>query len=451
MQLMYLVDYDDTLFSSTWFLEESDVEIFVDENDREILHLSNQFDKDVLSELECTAIEFILGLLGVLPSSDSNSKALSSTATGKEMDKDEVNLPSNRNNNNIVKVVTNADCNWVRESLSQIFPLLLKYLEYYNIAIISARDLYSGHFPNEPICWKMYSFRDEISLVQSSLSSTDNTGLNLGASTSLRATTTTETMMINENDDDGADQASHVKASAKRRGSSLLDHDMMNGNDGSTGCIDHAYNKVDLTVDPGMTSPPLNSRPPASLEEVYATESDGQAPIGSMSTSPPVASYSQDEKTCASPHASNDNTYNGTGSDYHRNVLEAPYQIESSTQESSSPTMGDTLHLVVISIGDGLHERFAALTCCHQLQVRCISLKLLETPSPQLLTGQLDYLRTHFLSDEFLGQILKSAEAAIDLQVVSIDNNAEETTGVVTGFKIDLFDSQGEAESSDEC
>ena len=140
---LILLDYDDTLMSSSWALQEAELTSVSNENEhglldiQEIFHFVSTKDAAVMGELELGSIQF---LLSIITSEDSERVLL--------------------------KIITNGDAAWLSQSLRSFLPLFEKYLEHHQIEIISARDRYEHRWPTRPEEWKAHCFRDEVMKVK---------------------------------------------------------------------------------------------------------------------------------------------------------------------------------------------------------------------------------------------------------------------------------------------
>jgi len=112
---IFIIDWDDTLFPTTWVNENS-------------ISLTNE---ESVNEYKLYFIEL--------------DKAISS-------------LLETFNNMGQVYIVTNANINWIKVCLS-ILPLTKKTVIKNNIRIVSARDMYSSE-TSSPTEWKINTFRD---------------------------------------------------------------------------------------------------------------------------------------------------------------------------------------------------------------------------------------------------------------------------------------------------
>jgi hypothetical protein len=140
-RMVVLLDYDDTLCPSSWVLEEAN--IFVSKTTKvdgdeieETYHLTSSTEAKSMGKQESAAIDFILSIVG------------------------------NEDDSTILKIITNGDASWLRQSLRSFLPLFDRYLVHHQIEVISARDRYESAFPDDPIQWKVYAFRDEIRSAQ---------------------------------------------------------------------------------------------------------------------------------------------------------------------------------------------------------------------------------------------------------------------------------------------
>jgi hypothetical protein len=140
-RMVVLLDYDDTLCPSSWVLEEANIFVSkatkVDGNEiEETYHLTSSTEAKSMGKQESAAIDFILSIVG------------------------------NEDDSTILKIITNGDASWLRQSLRSFLPLFDRYLVHHSIEVISARDRYESAFPDDPIQWKVYAFRDEIRSAQ---------------------------------------------------------------------------------------------------------------------------------------------------------------------------------------------------------------------------------------------------------------------------------------------
>ena len=59
----------------------------------------------------------------------------------------------------VVYIVTNATTEWVFESASRFLPRVSQLLLSTLLTIVSARNLYEHHAPNQPVLWKTWVFQ----------------------------------------------------------------------------------------------------------------------------------------------------------------------------------------------------------------------------------------------------------------------------------------------------
>ncbi len=139
---LVLLDYDDTLMSSSWVLTSATIESSFSKNINGVLqesfYLTTEQEITDMGEQELRSVEFLLSMLN------------EEFCAGKVL----------------LKIVTNGDAAWLRQSLRSFLPLLETYLERHQIDIISARDRYEALFPDMPEEWKAHTFRDEVSKVK---------------------------------------------------------------------------------------------------------------------------------------------------------------------------------------------------------------------------------------------------------------------------------------------
>lgn len=78
------------------------------------------------------------------------------------LENESINLLTEASKHGHVIIISNAEGSWIDFTLKQYFPLLLETLNNLKIEIVSARDKFY-HLNNNPLMWKMYGFRQEIS------------------------------------------------------------------------------------------------------------------------------------------------------------------------------------------------------------------------------------------------------------------------------------------------
>ena len=136
---LVLLDYDDTLCPSSWVLEEALVVVEkssvtdlyggANAEAEEVMHLVNAQQAQTVSKQETCAIDLLLSILG-----------------GGGVDEGSVML----------KIITNGDAAWLRQSLRSFLPLMDRYLQHHQVEVVSARDRYEDSFPDDPIQWKIF-------------------------------------------------------------------------------------------------------------------------------------------------------------------------------------------------------------------------------------------------------------------------------------------------------
>jgi len=77
------------------------------------------------------------------------------------LEKESINLLEEAAKHGEVIIISNAENSWIEFTLKEYFPNLAETLEKLQIEIISAREKFN-HLNNNPLTWKMRSFREEI-------------------------------------------------------------------------------------------------------------------------------------------------------------------------------------------------------------------------------------------------------------------------------------------------
>ena len=78
------------------------------------------------------------------------------------LEKESINLLEEAAKHGKVIIISNAENSWIDFTLKEYFPMLAETLQKLQIEIISAREKFN-HLNNNPLMWKMRSFREEIS------------------------------------------------------------------------------------------------------------------------------------------------------------------------------------------------------------------------------------------------------------------------------------------------
>lgn len=286
---LVLLDYDDTLCPSSWVLEEALVAVsraplnnIHGGSGEEIMHLVSAAQAAFVSRQETCAIDLIVSIL---------KDGIGQTEEGTVL----------------LKVITNGDAAWLRQSLRSFLPLFDQYLQHHQVEVLSARDRYEETFPDEPIKWKIFCFRDEI-----------------------RSTMDFFKNSIKEEASRKQSEHSSSQTSKEAASDALSSPDMR---------------RLDISTQ-------LST--PSSLSS------------GSMSVEQQLSGASQETET-----GENVKVVDISGVAGHSRIV--PPEME----------------MLVVSIGDGQHERQASHCIANELDVGCVSIKLMETPSPEVLAREL--------------------------------------------------------------
>lgn len=112
-----IFDFDDTLFPTTWEMTNS-------------FYSSQNNTKDERSWKEYMKLDFMV------------KKAMSVLIK----------------NNYTIFIVTNANAEWVNVATNDYMPLLEKMIKDKEIQLVSANDLYSKYYPDNPSIWKICAY-----------------------------------------------------------------------------------------------------------------------------------------------------------------------------------------------------------------------------------------------------------------------------------------------------
>ena len=135
-QITLLLDYDDTLMSSSWVLTSASIESSYSENVNGVVEESSLTTEQEIADMgeqELRAVEFLLSML--------NTELF----IGKVL----------------LKIVTNGDTVWLKQSLRSFLPLLETYLERHRVDMFP-QEIDMKNSSEQPEEWKSRTFRDEV-------------------------------------------------------------------------------------------------------------------------------------------------------------------------------------------------------------------------------------------------------------------------------------------------
>ena len=237
-------------------------------------------------------------------------------------------------------VVSNGDPGWLQSSLKVLLPDLNQLIDSSKIDVISSRERYADYFPNDPGKWKDECFAD---IIEEAIQHLDEVEISA---------------------------KNRIIRSKPHKGEEKLPIDAFYDNTivNDTSIISHKDNddNDDDHDDDAKVTDGGKSR--KRIRPVHVPCSDDFKTLIPFST---LRQERNKDRPYISPHPK----YNWTDARF----------------DDDSPAVR-CKPLLVCSVGDGLHEREALINKSIQMGVYGVSIKLLETPHPQLLTSQITYL-----------------------------------------------------------
>jgi len=152
--VLVLLDYDDTLLPSTWVIEETEKEVNAMRLERvktELERRRHLSKNDQQQDAFCKVVE----------SATEHLRQLETAAIAFLSQLLHAEGGCRRTDVKIV-IVSNGDTAWVTSSMHGLLPGLEQFLGTMQIEMISARAKFSAIYPNNPQQWKVCCFADEM-------------------------------------------------------------------------------------------------------------------------------------------------------------------------------------------------------------------------------------------------------------------------------------------------